>query len=148
MLSLTGYDEQIAQIATDIFCSMLQMEVVIDDSKSPNIEVGALVRFEGAWNGALVIECSLDQAFDVTNRLMRIERPSAFDDNVVDALGELANMIGGNLKALLPPRNILSVPSVFLNCVAIEQLSNLSESARITVQSEIGPFSIRLLEHV
>ncbi|HVD28484.1 MAG TPA: chemotaxis protein CheX [Mycobacteriales bacterium] len=34
------------------------------------------------------------------------------DDEVADALGELTNMIGGNLKSLLPGPSRLSMPAV------------------------------------
>jgi CheY-specific phosphatase CheX len=38
--------------------------------------------------------------------------PALDDDDVADAVGELANVLGGNLKALLPEGSTLTLPSV------------------------------------
>lgn len=38
--------------------------------------------------------------------------PALDDEDIADALGELANVLGGNLKALLPEGSTLSLPSV------------------------------------
>ena len=43
---------------------------------------------------------------------MSIDMPSSVDADVCDAFGELANMIGGNLKAVLPSKVEISMPSM------------------------------------
>ena len=43
---------------------------------------------------------------------MGIALPAAIDDDVRDVMGELANMVAGNLKSLLPRGVDLSMPSV------------------------------------
>jgi CheY-specific phosphatase CheX len=43
---------------------------------------------------------------------MSIGPPATIDDDVRDALGELANMLAGNLKSVLPGGAVLSMPSV------------------------------------
>ena len=45
----------------------------------------------------------------LTRHLLRIAVPA--DDDVADALGELVNILGGNLKSLMPPPSALSLPS-------------------------------------
>jgi chemotaxis protein CheX len=45
----------------------------------------------------------------LTRHLLRVSAPA--DDDVADALGELANIVGGNLKSLMPPPSALSLPS-------------------------------------
>lgn len=57
-----------------------------------------------------MIECSESFARWAASRMFDAEVSSRQD--VGDALGELTNMVGGNLKALLPGPNRLSIPDV------------------------------------
>ncbi len=146
MLTAVSYGEQIAQIATDVFRSMLRIDVDVCDGPLPSTgDVTATVRFEGSWNGALLIQCSWDQAFEFASRLMPIDRPTSFDEDTRDALGEVANMIGGNLKALLPQKTVLSVPEVY-PAIAASAWSQVETASSVILQSEVGNFSITLLE--
>ncbi len=72
----------------------------------------AVVHLAGEWNGAVLLECSCGQACRFAARFLSIEPPAGVDDVVRDVLGELANMIGGNLKCVLTRGIRLSMPSV------------------------------------
>src|SRR5207248_3096506 len=65
----------------------------------------------GAWEGAVSLRCPepLCRSFaaDLFGRLAA----DVEDADVFDALGELANIIGGNLKALLPGVCRLGLPT-------------------------------------
>lgn len=74
-------------------------------------ELTAAVYYAGAWKRALLLECSLEQAMEWGSRLMELPAPVAVKD-ARDGLGELCNVIAGNLKPLLPPGVGLSTPSV------------------------------------
>lgn len=43
---------------------------------------------------------------------MGVPQPTSFDDDVRDAMGEITNIIGGNMKPILPHGVGLSMPSV------------------------------------
>lgn len=68
------------------------------------------VQITGAWEGSVTIECS--ESFAKWAAARMFEADEATMDEVHDALGELTNMVGGNLKALLPGPNRLSIPFV------------------------------------
>lgn len=68
------------------------------------------VRISGAWEGTVAIECSPKFAAWAAARMFDATQTST--EEVHDALGELTNMVGGNLKALLPGPSRLSVPEV------------------------------------
>ncbi len=146
MLSVINYRELLSQITVDVFHTMLRMEVIACDEPLPvSNEVAAIVRFEGASDAALSIQCSFDQAIEFTRRLMRNAGPVFFDDDARDALGEIANVIGGNVKALLPQKSILSVPEVFSGDPT-PRLSDDDYVARLIFQSEVGAFSLSFLQ--
>ena len=102
------------RIVEDVFRTMLNLEVVPGKTTrcSEPDSLTASVRFNGEWNGALLVQCSGSQACALTTCLMPDLIPSRVDDDVRDSIGELANMVGGNLKSLMPPGVALSLPSV------------------------------------
>jgi chemotaxis protein CheX len=105
---------ELAQIVESIFGTMLNLE--LDRVRAPCLpsadRVTAAVHLAGEWNGALLIECDQEQARRFTGRFLSLDPPDTVDDLVRDALGELANMIGGNLKCVLTHGIRLSMPAV------------------------------------
>jgi hypothetical protein len=67
----------------------------------------------GPWTGRVVLTCGRDTAEQLTRALLREHAPAELDDeDVADALGELANVVGGNVKAVLPGPSALGLPEV------------------------------------
>lgn len=148
MTTAIAYENEITQIVSDVFESMLNASVPAASVPFVELpEVEASVSFEGAWNGSLVIQCSVAQARNWTVRLMGIPADGGFDSDVRDAMGEIANMLGGNLKAILPPKNSLSVPSVSLvSESALHAADRYSVNSRVILEGSLGAFSVTLLE--
>ncbi len=105
---------ELAQIVESVFATMMQTEV--SESEAPLTGDGdrltAAVHLAGEWNGAVMLECDRSQACRFAGRFLSVEAPSAVDNDVRDVLGELANMIGGNLKCMLSQGIHLSSPTV------------------------------------
>jgi chemotaxis protein CheX len=104
----------------EVFSTMLGMDVrpaaTHLDHASPSVIDGimAFVGLAGPWMGTGVISCSVRFACRVCATLLMTEA-NAVNEEVLDAVGEIANMIVGNFKtaaeALVGPLN-LSVPTV------------------------------------
>jgi CheY-specific phosphatase CheX len=144
------YEVEAQQIVVDVFSSMLRMDVERVDAAEPlpGPVVTASVHFVGSWKGALRIECTRDQTFEFTKRLLGIEPPLAKDEDACDAFGELANMIGGNLKAVLPPTVHLSMPSVVRGEDYSLRICKAVTVCRLAFDSEMGAFWVTLVEFV
>jgi chemotaxis protein CheX len=108
------YGSDIAQIVSDVFQTMIEAEVLPVGPPYAVREntVTAAIFFAGTWRGAVLVECDEAQARRWTSRLMSIPEPDTFTDDVRDAMGEIVNMVGGNLKSVLPHGVALSMPSV------------------------------------
>ena len=106
--------EMLAQIVESVFTTMLDLEVTVTDN--PWIPDGdrmtSFVHLTGDWSGAVILECSRRQACLFAGRILLMDPPDTVDDDVRDVLGELANMIGGNMKCTMPIGVCLSMPSV------------------------------------
>jgi chemotaxis protein CheX len=106
--------------AADVFSTMLDLEIgngpEFSDSNAPTISDGvmAFVGLAGSWTGSGVILCSGSFACRISNQLLMSEATSV-NEEVLDAVGEVANMIIGNFKTMveeqLGPLG-LSIPTV------------------------------------
>ena len=105
---------ELAEIVGYVFRTMVCLEV--SESGQPWLPDGdrltATIHLAGDWKGALALECGHQQACAFAARFLSMEKPEIVDDVVRDVLGELANMIGGNLKCVLAGGLKLSMPSV------------------------------------
>ena len=79
----------------------------------PAEAVSAWVQISGPWNGAVVLTCAPATAEALTESVLRARPPATVDDeDVADALGELANVLGGNIKSVLPGPSSLGLPQI------------------------------------
>jgi CheY-specific phosphatase CheX len=103
----------ISQITEAVFSTMLQLPIgaIEPAQQEEHYELTAAVYYAGAWQGALLLECSMEQAMNWGSRLMDLPSPIAVED-ARDSIAELCNVLAGNLKPLLPPGVGLSTPSV------------------------------------
>lgn len=107
----------VEQVVATIFETMLGLPVEPYPMtwERPQDLVTAVVSFAGAWSGALVLECTSRQARLFAQRILSIDPPTMVNEDVKDALGELVNVLAGNLKSLLPHGVVISMPSMNLN---------------------------------
>ncbi len=75
--------------------------------------ISSWVEIVGPWNGTVVLTCGRGTAEELSRSLLKEHAPPVLDDeDVQDALGELANVVGGNVKAVLPGPSVLGLPEV------------------------------------
>jgi chemotaxis protein CheX len=112
--AVVAYRASVVQVVDLVFTTMLGLHVkpYPMDWTPPQEMITAAVYFAGDWHGAVLLECTRDQACSFAHLLMSIPLPDTINDDVRDALGELSNMLAGNLKSVLPPGVLLSMPSV------------------------------------
>jgi len=75
-------------------------------------KVTGCVHLSGAYTGAIMLQCSSPAARDAAAALFSVSPDDVTQAEVVDAMGEIANMVGGNVKSMLPGPSTLSLPSV------------------------------------
>jgi chemotaxis protein CheX len=113
-VAVEAFRANVVQVFDIVFKTMLGMK--IEPYPMPWVRpvdmVTAIVYFAGSWHGAVLLEVTRRQASRFAHLLMSIAPPATVDDDVRDALGELANMLAGNLKSVLPGGAVLSMPSV------------------------------------
>ena len=79
----------------------------------PDDSISSWVEIVGPWNGAVVLTCGRATAEELSRALLKEHAPPVLDsEDIEDALGELANVVGGNVKAVLPGPSVLGLPEV------------------------------------
>ncbi|HVN94611.1 MAG TPA: chemotaxis protein CheX [Terracidiphilus sp.] len=138
---------ELAEIVQYVFRTMVGLEVS-ESSRSwiPGDEqLTATIHLAGEWKGALALECGRRQACAFAARFLAIEKPETVDDIVRDVLGELANMIGGNLKCVLAGGLRLSMPSVVDGADHNLRVCRAGFRERLVFDSVEGAFSVAVL---
>jgi chemotaxis protein CheX len=114
---LVGEDD-LAEMVEQVWVSYLDPEgisplVLNGDSKQLS-EVHSTVSITGSWHGHIVFASSRHAAQKAAAAFLAMEPDEVSQDDLSDVLGELANIVGGNVKAMLPAGCYLSLPTVVL----------------------------------
>jgi len=131
-----------------IWSTVLGLEVAARADAAP-VEAQALagcVQITGAWQGAVVLTCSARLARQAAGAMFGIDPDRAGTDEAQDAVGELANMTGGNLKALLPEPCALSLPAVVSGSDYRARVPGSRVVLQVGFDCEEQPFVVTVLE--
>jgi len=109
---MTHLDRAIVDVVESICSSVLGFDVVETASPAAVTGPGLIARTQvaGAWSGSVVVGC--DDGFADACAAVLFDGEVCGPPEARDALGELTNIIAGNLKALLPSPSRLSIPIV------------------------------------
>ncbi|RJK92451.1 chemotaxis protein CheX [Vallicoccus soli] len=106
--------EVVVAIVTDVLASLGVETVELPHEPPSAAHWTASVGVTGTWGGHVTVSCSPETAAALTSTMLGLEPGEASQEDVADAVGELANMVGGSVKGMLPPPNTLSLPHVVL----------------------------------
>lgn len=116
-------EEELARYVIDatreVFTTMVMMDPVDEyPLKEPvtrfRCSITGMVGFAGTYSGVISIHCPVELALRITSRMLGLECDEVNDD-LNDAIGEIANMLGGNVKQVLSKGGMdikLSIPTV------------------------------------
>ena len=105
--------ETIAELTRTIWSGIVGESEVLEPAENVGHgDVTGSVSISGTWNGRFLICFTPKGARQAAARMFSCAEEDLSDGDVHDAVGEIANIIGGNLKALLPPPASLSLPVV------------------------------------
>ena len=103
----------LAEVVDNVMTTMLGLDVdgPADCDRAPRTTMSASVQIVGSVECAVVVGCDDEFGSRVASAMFDVEPSSLSFDEIGDALGELANMIGGNVKVLVG-ESTLSLPTV------------------------------------
>ena len=107
--------QTVQSIADEVWPSLVgDGEAFVPVPVPPPAEVvSAWVDIIGPWTGSVVLTCAPTTAAALTESVLMTRPPTVVDEeDVADALGELANVLGGNIKSVLPGESRLGLPQI------------------------------------
>ncbi len=150
MQELAGiYRDGIGSIVAELFSTMLATEVAplfSREAHSTNSQLTALVAFDGSWRGVLEFECGATEAIHFARRFLQMDELQECNEDVRDTLGELTNIVAGNLKAVMPGQITLCTPSVVEGRDYSVRICGGSMIGESWFKTEVGTFAVRLIE--
>lgn len=105
-------DDDIREIAASIWETLFTspLEGAVPDGALDEPVVTGCVHIDGSWHGAVMLQYGEALGRVLAGELFRSEAPTP--EEVLDTIGELTNMLAGNIKALLPQPSGISLPTV------------------------------------
>lgn len=143
--------EKIIEAAKEIFSSMIMMDIEAGSNvpaRAHPLEdsISGVIGLAGTHRGVLAIHLPYAVAFAITGNFLGMEVDEVNED-VEDAVGELANMLGGSVKAFLTDngRDIsLSMPSAISGKEYVFEPTKEADVLFIPFTCEAGAFMIEL----
>jgi len=120
-MSVTYDEPQLADVlalAEEVWRSFVGVEepLLLSEPYAGPVAYASTVTISGEWNGAVSLEFGTGTAEAVSARMLGLA--DAGETDVADAIGELVNMVGGNVKSLMPGPSTLSLPVVSAGRIA------------------------------
>lgn len=135
---------ELAEMVEQVWSSFLDDQLVPmpepDLTHSYEGHLIAWVSISGDWTGHLLVVCSGAAARAIATDMFQMEQDEVTTTEVADALGEIANMVGGSIKGMVAAHAALSLPQVVLDAAA---LVSPDAQRRVTMQ---GNWKGELLE--
>ena len=102
------------QVVVDVCSGMLGLTV----EPSPGIStdeseaLSAVIRVSGEWESLIQVLAPMATARTIASNMFATEEAELTESEIRDAFGEIANMVGGNLKGIVDRETSLSLPCV------------------------------------
>ncbi len=143
--------DRIIEATSEIFTTMVMMEVEVEESSQleGNIlkdSITGLIGLAGNYKGVVAIHLPQAIACEITSQFLGVE-VDGINDDVEDAVGEIANMLGGNIKSFLSEsgKDIdLSLPSTISGSEYEFQVNNDVEKIVTPFSTSNGIFFVEL----
>ena len=148
---MTDIEQDIPEIAFSIWETLFTQPLALAESGAQPTEGAAgltgCVQIDGAWDGAVLLECPAALARQLAHELYRPEGETT-PEEVRDTIGELTNMLAGNIKALLPEPSRISLPAVAEGDDYDLRVMGTTPVARVAFTCADETFVVTVLERI
>ncbi len=139
------FDEPtLAQVVSDVCSTMLELPITTGGQnlvlEDPLV---ATVKITGEWQAAVEVATTRTVVRIIAAQMFALPPESLQTADLYDALGEVANMVGGNLKGIANSELDLSLPSVVEHEVIADSAAHI---IAVNMKCAGHPFRIRLIE--
>ena len=119
LVELQNYVEPFVEVTVNTFKEFVGVDVAprhphfLDPDKAFEWDISAVIGLSGAVKGAVIISMKAELAIKLTDLLAGPDH-TEIDADVIDAIGEINNIIAGNIKPKVPngEKIVISIPTI------------------------------------
>ncbi len=140
----------VEQLTSDVCTSMLGLGLHPAANPFGPTDVGlycAHIGISGDWESQVFVICANGLAQQIASSMFMTPPDDLSDGEIGDAIGELVNMLGGNLKGVLPGENVLSLPTV-LQLDGQQITESRGQSTDVCFECEGHPLTVRFSQPI
>lgn len=130
--------------STMLGCALVRGPLKLKENQAPMYEVSSFIGLSGQCRGMVLVSVARDTALNIAGNMLGT-RPDDLDGDVLDAVGEITNMIVGAAKTQLEEYELnIGLPTVI--CGTLHSIKFPPGAAPIIIpfESEIGPICIEI----
>lgn len=142
--------DKMIEATKEIFSTMIMMEITLEDIQENHgvltDTITAMIGLAGTHRGVLAVHFPYAVAMAITSNFLMMD-VTEMNEDVHDAMGEIANMLGGNVKTILSEkgRDIdLSMPSTISGSEYSFQSDKDVDKVIIKFGTDKGPFLVEM----
>jgi len=143
-------EDKLIESAKEIFSSMVMMEItvqeIVDHHGTLHDTITGMIGLAGTHKGVLAVHIPYSVAMAITASFLMMD-VNEINEDVHDAVGEIANMLGGNVKTMLSEkgRDInLSLPSTISGSAYSFQSDKEVEKIIVKFDTGNGTFLVEM----
>jgi chemotaxis protein CheX len=136
--------EDVIAITRQVWSSFLGLELTALPGAAVTDEpvMSAVVHISGEWEGAVQLDCPLRHGVVAAGLMFSADPDSLSEEEACDAVGELANIVSGNVKSLLPAPSALSLPSVTTGDAPAGRSPDAAVVCQVELAGKAGPLHV------
>lgn len=132
---------------TMLGCNIKRDKLCMADQVNEKYEVSGVIGLSGRAQGSVIVSLSRDVAIQGAAAMLMMD-PSEFDgltDDVIDAVGEIANMVAGSAKAELEEFQLsISLPNVVVGHPPDIRFPSEVKPIAVTFACPWGPMALKV----
>ncbi len=145
----TAYDSTaVEQIVQSVFSTMLQIDLTpaAPLEQADADQLVTTIQITGEWAGGVVLGLSPQLARESAAAMLQVPANEVTEADQRDVAAELVNMIGGNLKSLLPGPSCLSLPTIVSGHDVGVQFHHTRQVDQVVLEAPVGALSVRVFQ--
>ena len=108
-------EAQVRSVVRSVWSTQLGLEIQDADDPgetAPSPTMTAAIHISGDYRGGIRLECSRALVRRAGSIMFNLPADQISEEDERDVVGELTNVIAGNIKALIPGSNLISLPTI------------------------------------
>lgn len=145
---LPVFQAQVPVMTRYVWAALLNIELGLLTAQEYTAEQKVFessVNIHGRWSGTVLLRCSEFLARHWAASMLGIETADVEHEDIADALGELANILAGNLKRILPGGQRLGLPQTSMRMRTMLQRTSQA-CTQFTFEDAGVPFVVSIYE--